>query len=204
MTVFATVLPFEELDDFISAGILVAFTMTNCSLIIIRRQSPESNPSLLGKLLARFNMLSFVTCIVLSHGRHMVAAYAFASILGVWCIQTVVTIWQQYLQSSSFGWSTTNKVNCHDDKNYFTTPFVPAIPCLGIFVNCVLVCRLSLFGIGLFVLYTLLLLLFYCIYGARHSVSRREGWTRRHYSSIGEIDENNSLELNAFSVQPMT
>jgi APA family basic amino acid/polyamine antiporter len=204
MTVFATVLPFEALDDFISAGILVAFTMTNCSLIIMRRQSPESNPSLLGKLLARFNILSFATCLVLSHGLGVLAGYAFASLLAGLCIYTVVTMCQQCPQASSFGGSTTSKVKSQDDMNYFTTPFVPVIPCLGIFVNYILVCRLSFFGIGLVVLYALLLVLFYFLYGANHSIGRREGWTRRQYSSIGVVDENNNIELNVFSVQPIS
>ncbi|KAL7476363.1 hypothetical protein ACHAW6_002232 [Cyclotella cf. meneghiniana] len=204
MTVFATVLPFDALDDFISAGILVAFTMTNCSLIIMRRQSPESNPSLLGKLLAQFNTLSFATCLVLYHGLGVLAGYAFASLLGILCIHTVVTICRQCPQASSFGGSTSSRVKSQGDRNYFTTPFVPMIPCLGIFVNYILLCRLSFFGIGLVVLYALLLALFYFLYGANHSIGRREGWTRRHYSSIGVVHENISLELNSFSIQTIT
>lgn len=203
MTLFATFVPFAELDDFISAGILAAFTMTNCSLIIMRQKSPETNPSLLGKLLVRFNVLAFATCTVLAHGLHFIVGCILAALLGLLCAMTVVEIRRKCPQTSSFGEETTNETTSFGDhKHYFTTPFVPAIPCLGTFVNYILVSRLSLFGIGLVVLYTLLLTLFYFCYGAKHSVARRLGWTRRHYSSVGADDDTRAVELGELSSLP--
>ena len=190
MTLFATFVPFANLDDFISAGILLAFTLTNCSLIILRRQSPDSNPSLLAWLLAQYNVSAFLACLVLSHGLHLIIGYVLGGVLLVMCILTVTLICQKCPRTSL-------------SQSYFSTPSVPVLPCLGIFVNYMLVSKLSLFGIGLVILYAVLLILFYLLYGARHSVARREGWTRRLYSSIK--DQHDSVgSPGGLSIPPIT
>ena len=204
MTLFATFVPFTDLDDFISAGILLAFTLTNCSLIIMRRKSPESNPSLLGKLLAQFNILAFVSCLILSHALHLIIGCFTAATLLVMCVLTVAAICQKCPQTS-FGEATSGRVQSQDENKHFSTPLVPVIPCLGIFVNYILVSRLSLFGIGLVILYTLLLALFYFIYGAKHSVARTDGWSPRQYSSVEVVDDGyESGESGGLSIPPMT
>lgn len=203
MTVFATCVPFTDLDDFISAGILLAFTLTNCSLIIMRRKSPDSNPSMLGKLLAQFNILAFASCMVLSHALHLVISCFVAAILLVMCLLTVFAICQK-CPPTSFGESTSSRSHCRNEKKHFSTPLVPAIPCLGIFVNYILVSRLSLFGIGLVILYTLMLALFYFVYGAKHSVTRRDGWSKRRYSTVGVDDGYESEESSGLSIPPIT
>ena len=172
MTFFATFVPFADLDDFISAGILLAFTLTNCSLIMLRRKSPESNSSLLTRLLVQYNISAFLACLVLSHGLHIIIDYVFGGVLLTICILTVTLICQKCPQTSL--------------SQSYSAPLVPVIPCLGIFVNYILISRLSLFGIGLVIFYAALLGLFYFLYGARNSVARREGWTRRQYSSIDD------------------
>jgi hypothetical protein len=165
----------------------------------MRRQSPESNPSLLGKLLAQFNLLAFLACLVLSHALHLTIGCVFAAILLVMCIMTVIAIWQQCPEITTC--STQSQT---DDRCYFSTPLVPAIPCLGIFFNYILVSRLSLFGIGLVILYTLSLALFYFLYGARHSVTRKEGWTKRHYSSVEADDDEHASHSSGVSMPPIT
>ena len=67
MTLIATFVPFEDLDDFVSAGILVAFTVTNSSLIVMRRQSPTYRPRLLGQVLVVFNVVSLGMTIAFVH-----------------------------------------------------------------------------------------------------------------------------------------
>lgn len=199
MTVFATFVPFADLDDFICAGILLAFTLTNCSLIIMRRKSPETDTNLLSKLLAGFNTSAFATCLLLSHGLHLFVGCIAAVIFGLLTIFSVITIQRKCPPTSVFG-ETSQRARDDENRRYFTTPLVPIIPCFGIFVNYVLVSRLSLFGIGLVLLYTACLALFYFLYGVKHSVARRAGWTTRQYSSV-EIDDH--IEMNNVVIPPI-
>lgn len=203
MTVFATFVPFADLDDFICAGILLAFTLTNCSLIIMRRKSPERDTNLLGKLLARFNISAFGTCLMLSHGLHLIVGWIAAAIFGILTIFTVIAIQQKCPATSVFG-ETLQRPRNDDNRRYFTTPLVPVIPCFGIFVNYALVSRLSLFGIGLVLLYTACLALFYFLYGAKHSVARSEGWAARQYSSVEIRDDHDNIEMHDVVIPPIT
>ena len=67
MTVIATTVPFTYLDDLISAGILLAFSMTNSCLVLLRCQSPLHRPYLLERLLGLYNALCFTTALLWSH-----------------------------------------------------------------------------------------------------------------------------------------
>jgi amino acid transporter len=67
MTLIATFCPFTYLDDLISAGILVAFSMTNSCLILLRCESPVAQPKLLPHCLVVYNILCFVTALLSSH-----------------------------------------------------------------------------------------------------------------------------------------
>jgi APA family basic amino acid/polyamine antiporter len=67
MTLIATFCPFTYLDDLISAGILVAFSMTNSCLILLRCESPVAQPKLLPHCLGVYNVLCFVTALLSSH-----------------------------------------------------------------------------------------------------------------------------------------
>jgi len=135
MVVFATFVPFSYLDDFISAGILVAFTVTDCSLIILRTESPSSDPRLLPKLLASFNVFAFVTCLILSHGPRSPLGWALASTAGCLSMFIATQISRRCPQSAAFGGSTGNTSQRHGNETYFSTPLVPYVPCLGVFAN---------------------------------------------------------------------
>ena len=185
MTLFATFIPFSDLDDFVSAGILVAFTVTNCSLVIMRRQSPESNPNLLPKLLALFNLFSFLTCITVSHGLHLPIGWVFAILLGLTSIMLARKMAIQCPPTSSFGGATNKTIQLFGERKYFSTPLVPYLPCVGMTANFFLISQLSFFGIGLLLIYALAAIVLYFLHGARHSVGRNEGWEQQ-YSSIDE------------------
>ena len=43
MITVATIIPFTYLDDLISSGILIAFTMTDTSVILVRMQQSSSD-----------------------------------------------------------------------------------------------------------------------------------------------------------------
>lgn len=63
-----TQIPFTYLNDLISSGILIAFSMTNSSLIFMRHTSPNQHPKKLEQKVALFNLLSFTTSLLLSSG----------------------------------------------------------------------------------------------------------------------------------------
>merc|ERR1711957_14181 len=65
MIIIATIVPFSHLDDLISSGILVAFTMTDMSVILVRQTSPNGKPFMLEKLIAAFLFSSFLTGVLL-------------------------------------------------------------------------------------------------------------------------------------------
>jgi hypothetical protein len=65
---------------------------------------------------------------------------------------------------------------------------MPYIPCLGIFVNYFLISQLEFVGIFLLLAYVMLFILLYFLYGARHSVGRREGWKEQEYLMIRSRD----------------
>lgn len=113
MTLFATFVPFSYLDDFVSAGILVAFTITNCSLVVMRLESLNHS---LEKLLALFNACSFLTCMILSHAGHigwiLIPLPIFLACKISWtCPPT------------RFG-----NTQVYTHEKYFTTPLVPYLP----------------------------------------------------------------------------
>ena len=113
MTLFATFVPFSALDDFVSAGILVAFTITNCSLVVMRRESLNHR---LEKLLALFNASSFSTCMMLSHVGHI-----------GWII-TPLPIYIAYKISRTCPPTSFGNTQLYRHDKYFTTPMVPYVP----------------------------------------------------------------------------
>lgn len=188
MTIFATFVPFSYLDDFVSAGILIAFTTTNCSLVLMRRESPQTNPYLLQKLLGLFNLCSFLTCLAASHlpppGNWIIATMlGFISIL-------VARKMSRQCPPISFGNSTGKSNNLYGDKKYFSTPLVPYIPCLACFANYLLIAQLSFLGIVTLFAYALFAVLIYFLYGAHNSVGREENWEQEEYTSVGAHERN--------------
>jgi amino acid transporter len=188
MTIFATFVPFSYLEDFVSAGILMAFTVTNSSLIILRRRSPDADPNLLQKYLAWFNLFSFLTCLAVSH-----VSWIIGCLLGPVSVLIATKISRQCPPATSFGNANSKTTQWYAGKKYFSTPFVPYIPCLGIFVNYFLISQLAFIGIALLFAYVLLFVLLYFLYGAHNSVGRKEGWEEQEYSMV-ESDDNKSHE----------
>mmetsp|Transcript_30181 Transcript_30181/g.44075 ORF Transcript_30181/g.44075 Transcript_30181/m.44075 type:complete len:495 (-) Transcript_30181:28-1512(-) len=179
MTFIATFVPFEYLDDFVSAGVLVAFSITNSSLVIMRRESPENTPFNLEKLLLLFNGLSFLSAVVSVHGpRNIVGKFlAFCFIVAT----AAVGFWISWSCPSSavFGGKSITMGNHKRDngnQQYFQTPFVPLIPCLGTFINWFLIAQLDFLGIFLLLCYFSLATMFYFHYGAKNSFGNNIGW----------------------------
>jgi APA family basic amino acid/polyamine antiporter len=184
MTIFATFVPFSYLEDFVSAGILMAFIVTNSSLIIMRRKSPEANPYLLQRDLTWFNLISFLTCLATSH-----ISWVIGCVLGPVSVFIAAKISWQCPPATSFGHTTDKTAQRYAGRKYFSTPFVPYLPCVGIFVNYFLISQLAFMGIALLFAYVLLFVLLYFLYGAHNSVGRKEGWEEQEYLMIESNDD---------------
>ena len=63
MTSIASFTPFAYLNDMISAGVLVSFSLTSSSLVLIRKEGGSG----LKVLLLQFNAACFFACVALSH-----------------------------------------------------------------------------------------------------------------------------------------
>jgi hypothetical protein len=79
------------------------------------------------------------------------------------------------------------------DDGYFRTPFVPVLPCLGIFVNWYLISQLELAGVILHLSFLALSTLYYFIYAIHYSVGNNGGWLEgiRDESTTTKRDSSN-------------
>ena len=170
MVLVAAFVPFTHLDDMISAGILVAFSLTNSSLIILRCDSPEDRPGLMERYLAIYNALSFAFGFTIAHVQTLLGrGLTLVSSLGL--LWYLIRLYCDCPQSSTFGGR--NRIFSAPDgvseTTYFKTPFIPFIPCMGIFVNWYLVAQLEIEGIGLLLGYLGVVIIFYFLYSRHHS-----------------------------------
>lgn len=239
-TVIATFVPFTFLDDLISAGILIAFCLTNICLVLLRCESPHfptsstsSSSSFwcggalfcrLEYLLVVYNALCLTTAMLWSHNswstasspssEYMQSMQSLAAMTSsVATIACLVHLVRTCPQSAKFGGSILGHGDCDADastpasvKNeeaeskYFTTPFVPYWPCLGMAVNWYLIAQLSLTGILLLLIYLGISLAFYFCYcrpndssgslGGDHGESERGNYqTIRSISGFVKSDD---------------
>lgn len=152
MTLMSTFVPFRWLDDSISVGILVAFNMTNSSLI-------ECKCHDLSKSLAIFHVAAFGLAIL-----SRVIEGSIATCMITTAGLAVFIHWRSTKQPY-FGYHLAATSNNHDDTedasqysnplhhsshSVFETPLVPLLPLLGIAMNWYLVAQLE--WTGLFVL----------------------------------------------------
>ena len=188
MTVTATCVPFEYLDDLISAGILVVFAMTNSCLILMRCESPPHRPHLLGTGLVVYNGLCFMTGIFLSHTDSFegtASSITFAIVTGC----TALYLAWKCPHSSTFGRGPTMSESPSVEEHvYFQAPCVPLLPCLGIFVNWYLISQLDAKGLLMLLVYLGLATGFYFSFGAKHSIGNSRGWMRGTYEGLAGTD----------------
>lgn len=161
MIVISALIPFTYLNDLISAGILVAFSLTDCSVLILRHESPE--PMLLEKNLLLFNLLSFTLGLLIQ----------FES-SGFWYSVNAIGLITIALNISS----SCPEVRSNSRDIYFETPFCPYLPLIGMFLNWYLISQLEMQSLFLLLLYMGMSVLFYFSFGAKHSIGNKGGWAR--------------------------
>ena len=203
IVLIASFVPFEHLNDMISAGILVAFCMTDSSLIIMRHESPNGDGKV-ENLLGWFNAAALLFGISLTHFKenllgNIVTIFSICGLL--FCLKELYKCPQAILFGGSIRASQyKGSVDMRIDS-YFKTPFMPFIPCLGIFVNWYLISQLELIGIFFLVAYLGTAALFYFSYGIHHSVGANGGWDQylsNNISTTATFSEDKEVDENAY------
>lgn len=196
MTVIATCVPFGYLDDIISAGILVAFSMTNASLIVMRCESPAHRPHLLRTSLIVYSFLCFMTGMLLSHTDSFLGS-ALSVPLGIATATTACFIAWACPRSKFFGGHVLAET--HPELNndaHFEAPWVPLLPCLGMFVNFKLISELDVSGILLLLVYLAVSAGLYLALGAKRNV----GWGNYEGLSVTDPDATKSGLIRSISL----
>jgi len=200
MTIIAFVVPFTYMDDLISSGILVAFCMTDCAVILMRFESPlptTHNHSSsfyvrklsLESLLWCYNGLCFAAALILNNFDSYWGLGA-ASVCGMLLIGIGLLISYNFSKSTVYGGRSRsagssnvldNSAHFHskdtmEGDGYFKTPCVPLIPLMAVSINWYLIAQLEFFGLVLLAIYLGAAASFYFWYGAKNSVGNLTGW----------------------------
>jgi APA family basic amino acid/polyamine antiporter len=199
MTLIATFVPFNDLNDFISAGILIGFSMTNSSLILLRMESPPSRPNFLPQALVVFHLFCISLGMVLSKGTPGLAVKMVFTALTV-----VIALGIAYTcpRSSGFGGNILRGADRSlvapekgfTDKDYFEAPFMPYLPFIGIFANWYLVSQLGLYGLATVLLYFILVAILYFYFAKPKADDRLAIWQNVYADmTVQSKEENNSV-----------
>ena len=137
----ATVVPFTYLDDLVSSGILLAFAMTDAS-VILARQTPPADATCypLEKKMVAFNFLSFVTGLLLRNYFSHDTTARWIQILTIF--SCAGTFFIGYKIQNHCSWTHNKQMT-----GTFLTPFVPTLPLIGCFVSLYLIAQLELIGL---------------------------------------------------------
>lgn len=164
MTLIALFIPFNYLDDMISAGVLLSFNLTNSSLVVLRRQDRGNENRCIAYVVA-YNVISFIASLLFAYIDLSSAAVAAPVILTVAAAAIAVRIHD-----------CCPEVEDMEAASQFRVPLMPYFPLFGIFLNYFLVAQLAWWGILMILGYLALAAVFYFAYGMGHSVGNRDGW----------------------------
>lgn len=156
LTLVALAVPFEHLDDMVSAGVIISFCLANCCLFSVRYS--EHSPRLALTLLCCFVVSSCISVFLWVH-----IASASAPLTGVATVLSmgmVVGLWLLCPQNSPLSTAST-----------FRAPFVPVLPALAMYLNWLLLAQLSTVGLLLISGWLVLAVVTYLMYGLHHSMS---------------------------------
>ena len=199
MVVTATFVPFAYLDDLISVGILVAFSMTDSCLILLRCESPMQKPRLVEKHLVAYNGFCLLTGLLCSHASRTAMGALLSAISLIITICIAISLAAKCPQSVKFGGSILSSSNAGGNLSaitdptgageYFRTPFVPYLPCSGIFINWFLVSQLEISGLLLLFVYIGMALTAYFCCCTNSSISNSLGWKRGSYEALPGLEQ---------------
>lgn len=144
----------------ISVGILMAFSMTNSSLILLRCNSPPDQPNRLSWSLVLFNFVAFMTGLACRADSPL--GLSLQSIVVGTLLLLAITISMTFPKSKDFGGDILRRHDSNaegllqlDNGNAFSfqAPLVPLFPLTGISINWYLISQLELNGIAFLVVY---------------------------------------------------
>ncbi len=150
----STGVQFSHLNDIISCAVLIALSLTDSSLILLWHEAPDPESNFARYLVLTFNVVAFLTSSVLVS--YMETAWGRALSTTLLCILggLVYAITSYCPRTAVFGG---RRHRYHEEQlireqNFFRTPGVPYLPCLGIFINWYLVAQIDAKSIGLLLL----------------------------------------------------
>jgi len=180
MIIIASFVPFDHLNDMISAGILLAFCLTDSSLILMRTESPDTEPFKVERSLLVFNFASLLFGITMSHFFHFVLGKIILVLSFFQLFKSFRDLWIGCSPVVHFGGKTRKYYGDRcaeiEENAFFKTPLLPFVPCFGIFINWYLIGQLEVFGICLLLGFIFAVTLFYFGYSRHHSVGNNGGW----------------------------
>jgi amino acid transporter len=162
MTILATIVPFSYLDDCISVGILIAFNMTDSSLILMKCESSSPSSTPLSRQLIFYHVLSFATGLASSAENRWISI----GFVAITCY-AAISIRRNCPRTGGFGLSlrrhnsTSNAEEPTVPDNVFEAPFMPILPLFGISMNWYLIAQLEFTGMLLLMLYLGIISLLY-------------------------------------------
>lgn len=177
MTLVATFVPFEHLNDMISCAVLTVMALTDSSVVMLWHEGTPSDPRLPGKMMGLFHLSALISGVAIAHFLHLIVGklVAISGIIGMTFTCYAVHRWCP--RSASFGGHLPNflKDEETEEGDYFQTPCVPFLPCMAVAVNWYLIAQLDLLGVLSMLGYLGLAVAYYFLYASRHSVGNK-GW----------------------------
>jgi amino acid transporter len=166
MAFLATFVPFSWLDDSISVGILLAFNMTNASLIQCKCQD-------LSMQLVGYHVVAFGSAIVsqVLPGT-TILLLCIGTTLGL-AISIHMNSTKQLYFGSHLAAAQANDLTHHmhgTDSGVFETPMVPFLPLLGIAMNWYLIAQLELSGLCILFAYLAIVSAWYGLYCSKFTL----------------------------------
>ena len=209
MTVVAGFVPFTYLNDLISAGILVAFSMTNSCLILLRCEAPVERPKLLETSLLAYNGLCFLTALLSSHQVSGLSAMqpTLTTISALSTVSCLFYMAQRCPLSLHFGGNVLLRTESllvpgSEHEEFFKTPGVPYLPAFGIFVNWVLIAQLDVSGMLYLAVYVGLTVCVYLFGCAPYSVGHTRGWRQGAYEAVSSQEGGTGIE-SSYHLRPL-
>mmetsp|Transcript_16753 Transcript_16753/g.33343 ORF Transcript_16753/g.33343 Transcript_16753/m.33343 type:complete len:658 (-) Transcript_16753:178-2151(-) len=167
VVLIATFIPFEYLDDLISAGVLFLFSLTDVCLLTIRYKSPShsflgddamtddevsyslisANGSLsVGNLIALLNIFSMASGLSFSYCDSAALRYFLSGTFALLTIFVTIYMARSCEQSESTHYALEGD-GYGTGKKRFRTPFVPYLPAFGIFLNSFMMAHIHWVGL---------------------------------------------------------
>eukprot|EP00804_Cyclotella_cryptica_P017321 CCRYP_018998-RA/>CCRYP_018998-RA protein AED:0.07 eAED:0.07 QI:727/1/1/1/0/0/5/1114/670 len=179
--ILALLVPFQYLDDFISAGALFLFSVTDCCLLTLRYKCPSESflgtveeiddrsifsvdvvrrELSLGRLLILLNVFSFASGMCFVYITREALKYTFASFFSLltFGVAMYMSFYCKEAEATRFaleadGYGT--------GRRRFRTPIVPYLPALGIFANWFMIANIGWVGIVMLTGYLAMGVIFY-------------------------------------------